>query len=92
MANPFTPVPYRFPEQLRFKHLGRHELFVFPAGNGTPRMGPYMKLSARRYVPVRVVVMGMPWKLVPHIGAGVLVITVGSINAVVSDALCDVAP
>lgn len=92
MSRPFTPTRYRFPEQLRFKHLGRHELFVFPAGNGTPRMGPYMKLSARRYVPVRVAVMGMPGKLVPHVADGAQVCMVGSVNAVVSDALCDVAP
>jgi hypothetical protein len=51
-----------------------------------------MKLSARRYVPVRVAVMGMPGKLVPHVADGAHVLTVGSVNAVVSDALCDVAP
>lgn len=84
MARPFTPVRYRFPEQLRFKHLSRHELFMFPAGNSTPAMGPYMKLSARRYVPVDVSWIGGV-KAVPNIRAGARVIHVGSVNTVVTD-------
>jgi hypothetical protein len=49
-VTPFCPVPYRFPEVLT---LSRHELFFFPPGDGCPIMGPYIKLSARRYAPVR---------------------------------------
>jgi hypothetical protein len=45
---------YRFPETLRFKHLKKHEIFCFPGGHSTPVMGPYIKLSARRYAPVTV--------------------------------------
>lgn len=77
---------YRFPEPLRFKHLNRHELFMFPAGDGTPAMGPYMKLSARRYIAARVELVGE--RLVPHI-ADRPVLHVGSINALVSDRVTD---
>lgn len=78
--------PYRFPEQLRFKHLARHELFVFPAGNGTPAMGPYMKLSPRRYVPCRVELVGE--RIIAHVQAAP-VLHIGSINAPVSDRVTD---
>lgn len=74
---------HRF-EQLRFKHLGRHELFYFPKGNSTPAMGPYMKLSARRYVSVRLERRGL--KYIPHIQPGP-VHQVGTINVPVSDNL-----
>ena len=80
----FTPVRYRFPEQLRFKHLARHEVFFFPAGHGTPVSGPYMKLSARRYVPVRLERRGL--KYTPHIQA-VPVHHVGTVNVAVCDNL-----
>ena len=83
----YTPTRYRFPEQLRFKHLGRHEMFYFPAGNGTPIMGPYIKLSARRYVPVRIESRGL--KYIPHINGSDRVIHVGSINTLVSDRISD---
>jgi len=83
----YTPTLYRFPEQLRFKHLSRHEMFFFPAGNGTPMMGPYIKLSARRYVPVRIETRGL--KYVPHINGSDRVIHVGSVNAIVSDRIQD---
>jgi hypothetical protein len=86
MARPFTPVRYHHTEQLRFKHLGRHELFMFPGGHGTPAMGPYMKLSARRYVPVRLERRGLQY--IPHIAA-VPVHQVGSINAAVTDRISD---
>jgi hypothetical protein len=92
MKNTFKHVRYHFPEQLRFKHLALNELFIFPAGNGTPRMGPFMKLSARRYVPVRVAVMGMPGRYVPTVPTGAQVVHIGSINAVVSDSLLGVLP
>lgn len=85
----FTPVPYKFPEQLRFKHLARHELFFFPAGNGYPIMGPYIKLSARRYVPVRIELRGL--KYIPHINGSLAVCHVGSVNAIVSDRIQDLA-
>lgn len=81
--------PYHFPEQLRFKHLAKHELFVFPAGNGTPAMGPYMKISPRRYVEARVELVGT--KVVPHIKA-CPVHQVGTINVAVSDRVLDSWP
>lgn len=77
---------YRFPEQLRFKHLAKHELFMFPAGHGTPAMGPYMKISARRYVPAKVRMVGL--KVVPEIQASP-VHHVGTINVPVSDRVTD---
>jgi hypothetical protein len=76
------PQRYRFPEQLKFKHLAKHELFMFPAGAGLPASGPYMKISARRYVSCTVAVVGVC--IVPHIQAAP-VHSVGSINVVVSD-------
>ena len=78
--------PYRFPEQLRFKHLARHELFVFPAGEFTPSMGPYLKLSARRYVGATVRMVGL--RIVHEIKAAP-VHTIGTINAPVSDRVTD---
>jgi hypothetical protein len=81
-----THTPYRFPEQLRFKHLAKHELFYFPAGSSTPAMGPYMKLSPRRYVPVRLERRGL--RYIPHVAAAP-VHHVGSINAAVTDRISD---
>ena len=78
--------PYRFPEQLKFKHLAKHELFIFPAAHGTPAMGPYMKISARRYVGASVNLIGE--QIVPNIKAAP-VYTIGSINATVSDRVTD---
>jgi len=80
---------YRFPETLRFKHLARHELFFFPAGHGTPQSGPYMKISARRYVPVRIERRGL--KYIPHIQAAP-VHHVGTINVPVCDNLVLLVP
>lgn len=77
---------YRFPEQLRFKHLAKHELFMFPAGHGTPAMGPYMKISAHRYVPATVQLIGE--RIVPAIQAAP-VHHIGSINAAVTDRVTD---
>jgi len=76
------PQRYRFPEQLKFKHLAKFELFIFPAGSGLPASGAYMKISARRYVSCTVAVVGV--RIVPHIQAA-SVHTIGSINAAVSD-------
>jgi hypothetical protein len=78
--------PYRFPQQLQFKHLAKHELFIFPAAHGAPAMGPYMKISARRYVEATVSLIGE--KIVPNIKASP-VHHVGSINAAVSDRVTD---
>ena len=50
-------------------------------------MGPYIKLSARRYVPVRIETRGL--KYVPHIHGSDRVIHVGSVNALVSDRISD---
>lgn len=86
MPRPFTPAPYHHTEQLCFKHLNRHELFVFPATPTTPFMGPYMKLSARRYVAVRIT---GSLKLIPHIDSGAIVHRIGSVNACVSDRVSD---
>jgi hypothetical protein len=86
MPSTFAPAPYHHTQQLRFKHLGLNELFVFPAGDTTPFMGPYMKLSARRYVAVRIT---GSLKLTPHIDAGAIVHHIGSINARVSDRVSD---
>jgi hypothetical protein len=86
MSRPFTPAPYHHTEQLRFKHLNRRDLFVFPASSTTPFMGPYMKLSARRYVAVRIT---GSLKLTPHIDAGAIVHHIGSVNACVSDRVSD---
>lgn len=77
---------YRFPEQLRFKHLAKHELFMFPAGDGSPSMGPFMKLSPRRYVGADVRMVGL--RIVPEIKA-TPVHTIGSINCPVSDRVTD---
>ena len=77
---------YQFPEQLRFKHLARHELFFFPAGEGTPAMGPYMKISPRRYVEAKVSLVGE--RIVPEINSAP-VHHIGSINANVSDCVLD---
>ena len=77
---------YRFPEQLRFKHLAKHELFMFPAGDGTPSMGPYLKLSPRRYVAATVRMVGL--RIVHEVKASP-VHTIGSINAPVSDRVTD---
>ena len=78
--------PYRFPQQLKFKHLAKHDLFIFPAGNGTPAMGPYLKISARRYVNATVSLIGE--KIVPTVQAAP-VHHIGSINAAVSDRVTD---
>ena len=84
---PFCPVRYRFPEVLRFKHLSRHDLFFFPAGCGCPILGPYIKLSARRYAPVRLELRGL--KYIPHLNGSAAVLHVGSVNAEVSDRISD---
>ena len=84
---PFCPVPYRFPEVLRFKHLSRHELFFFPPGDGCPIMGPYIKLSPRRYAPVRLELRGL--KYISHLNGSDPVLHVGSVNAAVSDRISD---
>lgn len=78
--------PYQFPGKLMFKHLAKHELFVFPAKYGTPIMGPYIKLSARRYAEASITLRGT--KIVPHIKAAP-VLKVTSINAEVSDRVTD---
>jgi hypothetical protein len=78
--------PYRFPQQLKFKHLAKQELFIFPAAHGAPAMGPYMKISARRYVNAAVSLIGD--KIVPVIDASP-VHHIGSINAAVSDRVTD---
>ena len=80
------PTPYRFPQQLKFKHLAKHELFIFPAAHGAPAMGPYMKISARRYVSAAVSLIGE--KIVPTIKSAP-VHYIGSINAAVSDRVTD---
>jgi hypothetical protein len=80
---------YRFPEQLRFKHLAKHELFMFTRCNGYPaefQQGPFMKLSPRRYVAAKVRVVGL--RIVPDIQA-CPVYQVESINAPVSDRVTD---
>jgi hypothetical protein len=61
---------------------------MFPAGHGTPTMGPYLKLSARRYVPVTVSVVGGV-RIRHHIKAGAIVHHIGSVNAAVTDRVCD---
>ena len=78
---------YHHTQQLRFKHLAKHELLVFTAGNGTPQMGPYMKISPRRYVEATVSIIGGT-KVIPHIKASP-VYTVGTINVAVSDRVTD---
>jgi len=50
-------------------------------------MGPYMKISPRRYVEATVSIVGGT-KIVPHIKASP-VYTVGTINVAVSDRVTD---
>jgi hypothetical protein len=52
--------PYKFPGKLLFRHLKQHEVFYFKSGD----TGPFMKISARRYVPVTVTLSGH--KIIPH--------------------------
>jgi hypothetical protein len=87
LHSPIMTTTYHHTQQLRFKHLAKHELFMFPAGNGTPQMGPYMKISPRRYVEATVSIVGGT-KIVPHIKASP-VYTVGTINVAVSDRVTD---
>jgi hypothetical protein len=86
MTQSFKPAPYHHTQQLKFKHLDLNDLFIFPAAHGCPWSGPFMKISARRYVQVEV--SGL-WgsRLVPHIKPGAIVHNVGSINTPVSDAI-----
>ena len=80
---------YRFPEQLRFKHLKTGELFcLLPAGghwSDAPVAGPYRKVSPRRFVPVQVRTSGLRVIADPISGAPVWAID--SVNAPVTDAL-----
>jgi len=79
---------YHHTQQLRFKHLAKNELFVFPAGNGTPQMGPYVKISPRRYVEATVSIIGGT-KIVPRTKEASPIHTVGTINVAVSDRVTD---
>lgn len=78
---------YRFPEQLRFRHLKVGELFRFPANAAHPfALGPFVKLSARKYQPCEVWVTG--GLRVKHSVTGAPIL-IGSINAAVSDRVID---
>jgi len=81
---------YHHTQPLRFKHLKPGELFAFPPGAGTPMMGPYQKLSARRYIAVSVSAVGE--RLVAKVTAYSVPLTIGSISALVSDSLAHLLP
>lgn len=81
---------YHHTQPLRFKHLKPGELFVFPPGAGTPMMGPYQKLSARRYSAVSVRAIGE--RLVAEAIAHSVPLTIGSTGALVSDSLAHLLP
>ena len=74
--------PYRFPETLRFKHLKVGGLFLFSPlpGYREPRR-EYKKISARRYVPVKVRLCGVKVK---HDVTGEPIL-IGTVNAAVTD-------
>ena len=81
---------YHHTQPLRFKHLKPGELFVFPPGAGTPMMGPYQKLSARRYIAVSVSAIGE--RLVANTTVFAAPLTVGSVNVAVSCNLAHLLP
>jgi hypothetical protein len=75
--------PYKFPGKLLFRHLKQHEIFYFKSGD----TGPFMKISARRYVPVTVTFSGH--KIIPHWDTSKGVYYVDTINVEVNDRVMD---
>jgi hypothetical protein len=78
---------YHHTQQLCFKHLGKGELFMFPAGDLTPAMGPYVKLSPRKYIRAEAWIRGE--KVRHAIQANAPILKVNSINAAVNSRVSD---
>jgi hypothetical protein len=79
--------PYHHTQQLCYKHLGKGELFMFPPGEFTPAIGPYMKLSPRKYIRVDAWIRGERIRHVIQANAPIL--KVNTINAPVTSRVSD---